>query len=72
MEDDQDMSITPADIEAKAAEITRIVDETKESARNTAMLAGVAVVMVVGLAFLMGRRRGSDKGKTMVEVYKVK
>jgi hypothetical protein len=72
MEDDQDMSITPADIEAKAAEITRLVDETKESAQNTAMMAGVAVVVVVGLAFLFGRRRGADKGKTVVEVYKVR
>lgn len=66
------MSITPADIEAKAAEITRLVDESKESARNTATMAGVAVLVVVGLAFLLGRRRGADKGKTVVEVYKVK
>lgn len=72
MENDEDMSITPADIEAKASEITRIVDETKESAQNTAVVAGVAVVVVVGLAFLLGRRRGADKGKTVVEVYKVK
>ena len=72
MENDKDMSITPADIEAKAAEITRIVDETKESAQNTAVMAGVAVVVVVALAFLLGRRKGADKGKTVVEVYKVK
>ena len=37
------MSITPADIEAKAAQITRIVDETKESAQNTAVMAGAAL-----------------------------
>jgi hypothetical protein len=72
MENDEDMSITPADIEAKAAEITRIVDETKESAQNTAVLAGVAVVVVVALSFLLGRRKGAGKGKTVVEVYKVK
>jgi hypothetical protein len=35
-------------------------------------MAGVAVVVVVGLAFLFGRRRGADKGKTVVEVYKVR
>jgi hypothetical protein len=66
------MSITPADIEAKAAEITKLVAETKQSAQNTAVMAGVAVVVVVALAFLLGRRRGADKGKTVVEVYKIR
>lgn len=66
------MSITPADIEAKAAQITQLVDETKQSAQNTAVVGGVAVLVVVGLAFLFGRRKGADKGKTVVEVYKVK
>lgn len=66
------MSITPADIEAKAAEITRLVDETKQSAQNTAVIAGLAVVAVIGLAFVLGRRKGADKGKTVVEVYKVR
>ena len=66
------MSITPADIEAKATEITRLLDESKESAQNTATMAGVAVLIVVVLAFFLGRRRGADKGKTVVEVYKVK
>jgi hypothetical protein len=66
------MTITPADIEAKAAQITQLVDETKQSVQNTAVLGGVAVVVVVGLAFLFGRRKGADKGKTVVEVYKVK
>jgi hypothetical protein len=72
MENDEIMSITPADIEAKAAEIAAIIDDTKQSARDTAVMAGVAVVVVVALAFLMGRRRGADKGKTVVEVYKVR
>ncbi|MFP5332876.1 MAG: hypothetical protein ACLGHX_11035 [Acidimicrobiia bacterium] len=66
------MSITPADIEAKAAQITQLVDETKQSAQNTAVMAGVAVVVTVALAFLLGRRKGADKGKTVVEVYKVR
>lgn len=66
------MSITPADIEAKAAQITRLVDETKQSAQNTAVMAGVAVVATVALAFLLGRRKGADKAKTVVEVYKVR
>ncbi|MEX2654960.1 MAG: hypothetical protein WD532_08030 [Acidimicrobiia bacterium] len=66
------MSITPADIEAKAAQITQLVDETKQSAQSTAVVGGVAVLVVVGLAFLFGRRKGADKGKTVVEVYKIK
>lgn len=66
------MSISPADIEAKAGEITRLLDETKQSAQNTAVMAGVTVVVVVAVAFLLGRRRGADKGRTVVEVYKVR
>lgn len=66
------MTITPADIEAKAAQVTHVIDETKESAQNTAVLAGVAGIVAVGLAFLFGRRKGAKKGKTVVEVYKVK
>lgn len=66
------MTITPADIEAKAKQITDIVEETKESAQDTAVLAGVVIVVVVAVAFLLGRRRGADKGKTIVEVYKVR
>lgn len=72
MEDDLVMTITPADIEAKAKQITDIVEETKESAQDTAVLAGVVIVVVVAVAFLLGRRRGADKGKTIVEVYKVR
>jgi ABC-type Fe3+ transport system permease subunit len=72
MEDHEDMSVTPADIEAKATEIAHLIDETKQAAQNTAVMAGVAVVVVVAIAFLLGRRRGADKGKTVVEVYKVR
>jgi len=62
--------VTKADIEAKAREIEAVINETKEAAKNTAVLAGLAVIAVVGLAFLVGRRRGKA-GKTVVEVYRV-
>ena len=64
------MTITRDDIEAKAREIVDAVDETAESARSTAILAGVVIAVVVAAAFLVGRRRGA-RTRTMVEVYRV-
>ena len=46
------------------------IDETTESAKNTAVLAGVAIAIVVAIAFFYGRRRGS-RNKTLIEVYRV-
>lgn len=64
------MTISRQDIEAKANEIVAAVNQTKESARDTAVLAGVVVAILILAAFIMGRRRGS-RSKTMVEVYRV-
>ena len=64
------MTISRADIEAKARQIVSAVDETKQSARNTAVLAGVVIAVVIVIAFVFGRRRGS-RNKTLVEVYRV-
>ena len=64
------MTITRADIEAKARQITLAVNDTKESARNTAVLAGVAVLVVVGISYLMGRRNARS-GRAVVEVYRI-
>ncbi len=58
-------------IVAKAREIEDAVNETKAAAQNTAVLAGVAVVAVVLLAFALGKRKNKP-GKTVVEVYRVK
>ena len=66
------MTVTRDDIEAKAREIFGVIDETRESARDTAVVAGVVVAIVVAAAFIMGRRRGKGSSrKTVVEVYKV-
>lgn len=62
--------VQPSDIEAKAREIQAALDETKESAQNTAVMAGIAVAVVVLLAFLIGRRKGK-RSKALVEVYRV-
>ncbi len=64
------MTITRDDLEAKARQLVGAVDETKESAKDTAMLGGIAVVGLVILAFAFGRRRG-HRNKSLVEVYKV-
>ncbi|MGH8874703.1 MAG: hypothetical protein ACRDVM_05555, partial [Acidimicrobiia bacterium] len=69
MEDDS-LMVQPSDIEAKAREIEQLLVETKESAQNTAVLAGGAVVAAVAAAFLFGRRKGR-KGRAVVEVYRV-
>jgi hypothetical protein len=64
------LTISRSDIEAKARELVGAVDETRESVKNTAMLAGIAVAGIIAAAFVMGRRRGS-RNKTVVEVYRV-
>jgi hypothetical protein len=62
--------ISREDIEAKANEIVSAIDQTKQSARDTAVLAGVVIALLVVIAFVVGRRRG-QRNKTMVEVYRV-
>jgi hypothetical protein len=64
-------TVTRADIEAKLAEIRGVTDETTEVAEGAAktglVIAGVLVVVV---AFLLGRRRGHKKS-TIVEIRRV-
>jgi hypothetical protein len=58
------------DIESKARELQAALDETRESAQNTAVIAGVVIVVVVLAAFVLGRRRGK-RSKAVVEIYRV-
>ncbi len=51
-------------------EIVGAVDETVDSAKGTAIIAGVVIAILIGAAFVVGRRRGA-RNKTMVEVYRV-
>lgn len=62
--------VQPSDIEAKARELEAALDETKEAAQNTAVMAGIAIAAVIALAFLVGRRRGK-RSRALVEVYRV-
>jgi hypothetical protein len=64
------VTISRADIEEKVRQITGAVDETREAARTTAVLAGVAVVAAVALAYFLGRRKARS-GRAVVEVYRI-
>jgi len=64
------VTITRDDIEAKARQIVDVVDEAKESARDKAMIGVVVVAVIVVVAFVIGRKRGT-RNKTVVEVYRV-
>lgn len=63
--------IERADLEAKLTEIKDAVDETAESARDLTVAIAVGVVVIVALAFLVGRRRGKKTTGALVKVYKL-
>ena len=63
--------VTRDDIEAKLREIRGEVETTTERAKVPVMAVAVgAVVVLLGAAYLMGRRRGK-KQTTVVEVRRV-
>jgi len=60
--------ITRADLEAKLTEIDAELSETGEAIKPTAMAIGIgALVVILILAFLLGRRKGQQRS-TIVEV----
>ena len=60
--------VSRADLEAKMRELQGEVETTTTSVKEYALVAGaVALVAVVSVAFLLGRRRGKKKS-TVVEV----
>lgn len=62
--------IDRADLEAKLTEIEEAWGETAATARKGGVLVGLAVVAVIAVAFLWGRRRGR-KASAKVEIYRV-
>ncbi len=71
MASEADQPVTRHTIEAKLREIRGEVETTAQSARPYAVVAGVvAAVAVVGVAYLLGRRKGK-KRTTLVEVRRV-
>ncbi len=67
----QPNGITPGDIEAKFRELQGDIDETTHEARSMALAAGaVLAVVVIGVVYFMGRRRGR-KRSTIVEIRRI-
>lgn len=63
--------ITPDDLRAKLTEVRTELETTGEKARNTMTYVAVgAVIAAVGLAFLLGRRKGRRRS-TIVEIRRV-
>lgn len=63
--------ITRDDIEAKFRELQSEVEVVEDEARNYALVVAVAgVVVVVAIAFVLGRRRGRKRG-TIVEIRRI-
>jgi hypothetical protein len=63
--------ISRDDIEAKLRELKGEVDETTEKAKPIGLAAAaVAAVLVVGVVYLLGKRRGT-KLSTVVEIRRV-
>lgn len=63
--------VTRADLESKLREVRGEVEEKGEAAKSTGLtVAIVGVVVLVGVAFLLGRRRGRRKS-TVVEIRRV-
>ncbi len=65
---DRAVKVTPADLQAKLTEIDAELSDTTEAVKPKAMAVGVAsLVLVLIVAFLLGRRKGEAK-TTIVEV----
>lgn len=63
--------IRKSDLEAKFRELQGEVTETTESAKSTLVTVGaVALVLIIAVAFLAGRRKGR-KRTTVVEVRRI-
>lgn len=66
-----DGKITRADVEGKARQLQAELERTGEAAKGPGLVvAGVVVVVLIGVAFLLGKRRGK-RMTTTVEIRRV-
>ncbi len=66
------MAVERADLENKLRQIESIVEESKEQAQTTGTAIAVGVVVVILLAFFLGRKRGKKAGGARVEVFRIR
>jgi LPXTG-motif cell wall-anchored protein len=64
------MTVEKTDLEAKLREIQEVIDETTGSVKSKGMASAIGVVLILLIAFLMGRRKGKQ-GSARVEVYRL-
>ncbi len=63
--------VSPSDIRAKLNEIDGSLQETKDAAAPVGIAVGVgAIVVLLVVAFLLGRRRGKRR-QTIVEIRRI-
>ena len=63
--------VTRGDIEAKVRQLQGEVEDAGEQAKGPAMIiAGVAAVVLIGVVFLLGKRRGKRQ-TTTIEIRRV-
>jgi hypothetical protein len=68
---DKTRPVTKADIEAKLRDIKGDVDETTDSAKPIIEAVAIGgVILLILLAYLLGRRKGKKKS-TVVEIRRV-
>lgn len=66
-----DGRVTRADLEAKFGELQGDVEEAGEAAKGVGLVvAGVVAVAILGLVFVLGKRRGRKK-TTTIEIRRV-
>ena len=63
--------IERADLEAKLGEIKEAVDETASTAKNTGVMIAVAVVALLFIVYLFGKRKGGRTKGARIEVYRI-
>lgn len=66
------MAVQRADIENKLRQIEQIVDDSTEQVKTTATSVVIGVVVIIFVAFILGRRRGKKRGKARVEVFHIR
>lgn len=65
------MAISRDDIEAKLQQIESAVDDTRQQLQTTTFAVIVGAVVVIGLVYLLGRRRGRRAKGARIEVFRL-